>query len=95
MKLDIRARIEEAYAALKAMVKEEERSRPRTEVRELELIGLTEETDVAHAEVEEQCHGTTGEGAEQDTLSTCQKEPIEDKVEMRIAGTERDQRFQV
>ena len=69
-KLDIRARVEEAYTALKAMVEEEERSRPRTDSRNTELIGLPDGTNVAHAEPEERYHGTTGEGMEQVALST-------------------------
>ena len=86
----MRARIEEAYAVLKAMVEEEKRSKLWTEDGDSELIGLSEETDVAHAEAEEQYDGTTGEGVEQDVLSTCEERPTEDKVEITITGTERD-----
>ena len=90
-KLDIRARVEEAYTALKAMVEEEERSRSQTEANETELISLPEETDVAHVEAKERYHVTTGEGAEQDALSTCEERPAEDKVEIPIVGKEIDE----
>ena len=41
-KLNIGARIEEAYAALKVMVEEEEKSRPRTEAGDMGLIDIPE-----------------------------------------------------
>ena len=58
------------YAALKVMVEEEEKSRPRKETRGAGLIGILEETNVAYEEAEEWYIGTTGEGVERAILST-------------------------
>ena len=85
-KLDIRAQVEEAYTALKAMVEEEERSRSPTKADEPELISLLEETDWAHAEAEELYHGTTRKGVGQDALSTCEERQVEDKTETPDIG---------
>ena len=52
------------------MVKEEEKSKPRTEAGNMGLIGIPQVTNVAFDKVEERYIGTTGRGAEQDTLST-------------------------
>ena len=69
-KLNIGARIEEAYVALKVIVEKGKKSRPRTEARDMGLIGRPEETNVVHKGVEERYHGTTGEGVEHIALST-------------------------
>ena len=49
-----------AYAALKAMVEEEEKSRPRTKAGDTGLIGLPKEMNVVHSEAEERYNGTIG-----------------------------------
>ena len=55
-RLIIRARVEEAYATLKALVEEEERTRSQAGA---------EETDRAYKMVEDRYHGTTGGGTGQ------------------------------
>ena len=76
------------------MVKEEERSRPRTEAGDTGLIGVPEETNVAHKGVEERYISTTGYGAEPATLSKCGERTAKDKAEDPIASTEsKVQRF--
>ena len=52
-KLDIGDRIEEAYAALKVMVEEEGKPRPRTEAGDTGLIVRPEEMNVARKGPEE------------------------------------------
>ena len=84
-RVGVGARIAEAYAALEAMLEEEERRRPQAE---------TEKTDLPHATAEDRYHGTTGEGAEQNALSTCGDRTAKDEAEIQIAEPERwDQRF--
>ena len=70
VRLSLEARTEEAYADLKVMVEEEEKSWLRTKAGDTGLIGIPEETNVAYDMAEERYIGTTGRGAEQDTLST-------------------------
>ena len=76
--------------ALKVMVEEEEKSRPRTEAGDTWLIGLPKETNVAHAEAEERYDGTVVEGEEKDALSTCKERPDEDKTETLIVCSDQD-----
>ena len=84
-RLNIRAQVEEAYAALKALVEEEERSRSQANA---------EETGLPYEMAENRYHDTTGGGAEQETLSTCGNKTAEDKAEIPIVGSEsRDRRF--
>ena len=69
-RLSFEARTEEAYAALKVIVKEEERYMPRTEAGDTGLIHILEETNVTYDMEKEWYIGNIGRGAEQDTLST-------------------------
>ena len=92
-KLDVEALVQEAYEALKAMVEEEEIIGAQSDSSDLELVGLPDEADMAHVEAEGRYHGSTGEGAECDTLSTCGERPTKYKVEfgeITIMGLERD-----
>ena len=78
------------------MVEEEERSGTRSDCGDSKLVGLPYERDEAHAEAEERYDGTTGEGVEQDVLSTCGERQTEGEVgfrEMTIMGLERERRF--
>ena len=71
------------------MIEEEEKFRSWTDFGITKLIDLSEETDVAHVEAEERYEAPM----EQDALSICGEGPAEDKVEMTIAGPERDRWF--
>ena len=72
-RIDIGAWIEEAYAALKVMVEEEEKSWPRTEARDTRLIDILEETNVAHKGAEEWYDDNTGKGLEEDPWRDAEK----------------------
>ena len=81
--------------ALKVMVEEEEKSRPRTEAGDTGLIGIPEETSVACNKAEDWYVGTVGGGAEQETLPICGNRTTNDKTETPNADSEsRDRWFQ-
>ena len=82
-RLDVEDRIAEAYAALEAMLEDEERMRLQSEAKG---AGLPYET------AEDRYDGTTEEGAEQNSLSVCEERTIEDKVEDLITDTESEVR---
>ena len=77
-RLSIKARVEETYAALKALVEEEKRSRSQADA---------EETDLPYEMEKYRYDGTTGAGAEQDTLSTCGNRTVEAKAGIPITGS--------
>ena len=61
----------------------------RTDSGDSKLAGLHEDTNEASTEAEERYEAPM----EQDALSICGEGPAEDKVEMTIAGPERDRWF--
>ena len=71
--------IAEAYTALEAILKEEERSRPQVDA---------EETDMPYEMAEDRHDGATKEGAEQNTLSACGNRTTKDKAELPIGDSE-------
>ena len=71
--------IAEAYTALEAILKEEERSRPQVDA---------EETDMPYEMAEDRHDGATKEGAEQNALWTCGDRTAKDKAEIPIANSE-------
>ena len=75
------------------IVEKGKKSRPRTEARDMGLIGRPEETNVVHKGVEERYHGTTGEGSEEDALGTHGERPVEVETKIPIVGTNKDRRF--
>ena len=70
------------------MVEEQEKSMPRTKPRDTGVIGIPEEMNVAYDMAKERYIGTTGRGADQDTLPTCGNRMAENKAEISIADSE-------
>ena len=78
------------------MVDEEEGSGVQTDSGNSEIVEIPDKVEMDQAEAKEWYDGTTGEGVEQDTLSTYGERPTEDEVgygEMMIASSEKDRRF--
>ena len=78
-RIGMEARIAEAYAALEAMLEDEERRRPQSKA---------EEAYLPYEMAEDRYHGTTEEGAGQNTLPTCGERTTEDNARIPIVGSE-------
>ena len=82
-RLGFKARIAEAYAALEAILEDEERGKLQSEA---------EGSDFPYKLGEDWYDSSTEEGAEQNALSVCGERTAEDKAENPIAYSERDVR---